>query len=153
MIAFVNTPKCGSTTVSQALGREKPPHLPASQMGDFEWAALVRDPFDRMVSALNHVYDEDPLPRLMQRAMRAGCQAVFLPQAHFIDRPARLWPFENMESALRWAGVEGEIPHLNPGAGRFSRADIEPWAEQIRTHYASDFVLRVKAMRNPGELA
>jgi len=62
---IVSIPKCGSQTLERAIERvsgEKclPGHIPVGQarktLGEIEAWALIRDPWERLTSALNYVY-------------------------------------------------------------------------------------------------
>lgn len=151
---IVSIPKCGSQTLERAIERvsgEKclPGHIPVGQarktLGEIEAWALIRDPWERLTSALNYVYGATRTH--LDDAMNGVCrhQTIILkPQSFFVDGATRLFPFEALPEVLRLIGYAEEIPRANRSTPRWTAEEIRahPRSGECAARYSADFALR-----------
>lgn len=87
--------------------------------------AVVRDPVDRLVSAINYYYPAGDIDDVCRHILRYRmAQAAFKPQEWFMDMPGiEVYPLERIGEALASIGYHGEVPRENPSKKWLSRDD------------------------------
>lgn len=131
---ILQVPKSGSSSLIHAaatLGElTDVGHHPASYYtaNDARIIAVVRDPIDRLVSAINYYYPRGPLDGVMRhiKGFRYH-QAAFKPQSWFIDTPnVDVYQLSDIGDALASIGYHGDVPQKNPSNKWLTR----PYATQ-----------------------
>lgn len=155
-------PKCASNTLTAGIERrygkcKLPGHMRLSEMvrqarlrgfRAGEAVAVIRDPLDRFLSALNHVYGDSAieLDDALNGALRNTRTITFKPQSWFVDCdwPIRLFAFEDIGGALAHIGYEGEPLHRNRSVKRWTLADLDYRMDEISGFTAVDEPLRAR---------
>jgi len=114
-------PKSGSSTLVKAASTLGPithrGHLQASAYGiqGARIIAVVRDPVDRLISALNYYYDPQPVDDVLRHALRYRVgQVAFKSQEWFMDVDGiEVYPLNSIGDALASVGYVGEVPREN----------------------------------------
>lgn len=119
---ILEIPKSGSTSLAKAASTLGPVthngHLRASAypVSADRIIAVVRDPIDRMVSAVNYYYPEQPMDDAMRHVLkyRMG-QVAFRAQEWFMDAPGiEIYSLQEIDLALSSIGYTGHVPRENP---------------------------------------
>jgi len=165
-VLFVEIPKTGSSTVRTMLEQtygQLPLKGHIRENEGIGWVedrrkpldevvAVWRDPVERWFSAFRQVYADEPgqLDEFVTHCMHTGraSQAVFKPQAWMLNGRGyrrRLFRFPP-EAALRYVGVTGDIPHVNPGKTRWTLEDVSHRMDEIRDFVRDDLEFEQNAV-------
>lgn len=90
-------------------------HLPASANPvASRYIAVVRDPEDRLMSAVNYYYRSGDVDDILRHILkyRMG-QSAFKPQSWYTDMPCEVYPLDMIEDALASIGYDGDAPKEN----------------------------------------
>jgi len=90
-------------------------HLPASAHPvASRYVAVVRDPVDRLISALNYYYGPGDVDDVLRHALRYRTgQSAFKPQTWYMDMPCETYDLADMRLALSSIGHVGDVPKEN----------------------------------------
>jgi hypothetical protein len=166
----IHIPKTGTWSVKDGMQRAGVElivngHKPASdvrakiwiQTGDrCELGATIRNPEDRLVSMMNHLWGNNPLVSTEEAFQQviddeASKSQIFRTARWHIDDHTRLFPFEGLP-ILRWLGYDGALPHANESKARWSVAELRhhPLWEAAMAPYEGDWPLYDFALKNCG---
>ena len=169
-MATINIPKNASKTLEEAVERSYPgdpfghvffrghkrasrvKQLVASKHGkqkaySMTFVALIRDPVERYVSALNHRWastHDISLDQAMDKSFIAAEDFVFSTQAYWLDcdtSQQRLFHFKDIHRVLELIGFHGVASLRNESVKRWTVSDVEnhPWFDFVREKYAEDY--------------
>lgn len=118
--------------------------------------ATVRNPEDRLVSMMNHLWGGNPLVSteegLQQVIDAKGVNGqIFRTTRWHIDPQTVLFPFEGLP-ILRWLGYDGALPHDNESKKRWTVKELRdhPMWEEAMAPYEGDWALYDYARKNVG---
>lgn len=153
--AVICPPKCGTTTIQWIMGeltddvvhpdhrtfRELATHVQPST----EWAMPVREPMERLVSAVNSYAGwsgERGLEATMDHAWH-HMSVVFMPQYVFLEGgrdQVQLFSFDQLDKLAEWLGYQDPVPRVNESRTNFSAAQIRshPLFARIWPRYERD---------------
>lgn len=140
--AVICPPKCGTTTIQWIMAeltddvtqhdhrtfREMASHVEPGT----EWAMAVREPMERLVSAVNSYAGwsgERGLDATMDHAFQ-DFSIVFRPQYVFLEGgrdQVQLFSFDQLDKLAEWLGFHDHVPRVNESRTNFT-------ASQIRAH-------------------
>ena len=148
---YVEIPKTGASSVNAALGPLYSPWSIGGHKRVIECLEVlgrtpkrivccIRDPMDRLVSAVNHFCNDSNdltywLRLLSDREVTRGDGAVpffmFKPQRYYlsaadfgVDFNVEVYPFEDFADLLASFGFEGKLPRKNVSKNKFSRDEV-----------------------------
>lgn len=128
---LLQIPKSGSSSLVKAASTLGPMthigHFRASAypMTASRIIAIVRDPVDRLVSAINYYYPTGDIDAVCRHIMRYRMEQVaFKPQEWFMDLPCiEVYQLERIGEALASIGYVGDIPRENQSKKWLSKDD------------------------------
>jgi hypothetical protein len=128
---LLQIPKSGSSSLVKAASTLGPMthlgHIRASAypMTASRIIAVVRDPIDRLVSAINYYYPAGDVDSVCRHILRYRTeQAAFKPQEWFMDMPGiEVYPIERISDALASIGYVDPVPRENASKKWITKAD------------------------------
>jgi hypothetical protein len=160
-IAVINIPKNGTHSMDWAIRKtyNQDPnfvngHRKASEMAQYldnrhniqnpEFIANIREPVERFVSGLNHIWGQNPNVRFNEAIAKSFTEQnniplVFSTQSKWLDVEG-IKLFLNIREALEYIGFKGESPHLNQSIKRFTISQVKNHSryDEILERYAED---------------
>lgn len=139
--SFDDAEYAGHLPLSYLLGKSHQPNP--------DIVAVLRDPVDRFVSAVNYRNRGGrkwSLDEAMEMARdRAETDSVFMPQSHFLDRPAnRVFPFERLHDVFAYLGIPRKWVNAHPKKWTAEEITNHPLFAECMKAYGADYELRAK---------
>lgn len=156
-------PKTGTHSVMAAMSSVDRPyiegHKPARQIREeagmpIELGASIRRPDERLVSAMNYLWGNNPLVSvdegLEEIILDATISKVWRTSTWHLDPETRLFPFEGLP-ILKWLGCTS-APHENASTRRWTVKDLQHhplWKDALGLYW-EDWHLYEAAKQTPG---
>ncbi len=124
-------------------------HKPYSKEDGGICVAAIRDPYDRLASALS--FEGISTLDLMYHKIeyvdagygRFPTKHFYCPQAEFLGPDPKLFPYERLGEMLKFLGHEGHVPKANRHQHRLTAEKLRKEARAfVENRFAADFELR-----------